>query len=248
MTSGANWLLLDLAILFAGALFSRVVFSSIFKLGRETANGLTWCVGLMLGLSFYATWAATGMEPIQLSICRWFASDAPACVEKRELRALLDASRRDKGSQSDLTARAHNKPDVAAVSGAGTSKIFSKLSGCWMLNNARVRPTPPAKAFSFNAACTIYFGERSRVDACHNNNLSDVTQSRFEQRAGNRYTETPLTPGFPAHEGTYWVEGSKASIVFPAKGGGSIEYALSTATNDQCAFVARIAAGIDAGS
>ncbi len=79
-------LLFDVLLVILGVLGSRVIYSSLYKPSAAAARNISYVVGAVIAAGFYLTWATTGLDPIQLSICTVF-SEAPVCIEKRALRS-----------------------------------------------------------------------------------------------------------------------------------------------------------------
>jgi hypothetical protein len=66
-----------------GVLATRVIFSSFYKPDKPVSKVLSYLVGGAIACYFYWSWATTGMDPIQLSICNAFET-SPGCVGRAQ--------------------------------------------------------------------------------------------------------------------------------------------------------------------
>jgi nucleoid-associated protein YgaU len=134
MSNNPFWLLLDVVIVFFGVILSRVVYRSIFKPSPGAAQAVSWGMGIIVAAIFYITWAQTGMEPLQLSICNVIWPSAPTCVERRRVRALIESA-----SAADGQAPAGLPP--AAPASAATAKPLTASEPAAMTNSVVVTVT-----------------------------------------------------------------------------------------------------------
>jgi hypothetical protein len=83
--------IVDILLVILGVLGSKIIFSSLYKPKSSFVNVFSYVIGGLIAFWFYATWAATGLDPIQLSICKIF-ENAPICMEKRAKNAAPENS------------------------------------------------------------------------------------------------------------------------------------------------------------
>lgn len=79
-------IILDALLVLLGVLASRFVFTSLIKPSHTATRIFSYLVGAALCGFFYLTWANTGLDPVQWTICASY-EQFPACAH-RKIRTL----------------------------------------------------------------------------------------------------------------------------------------------------------------
>lgn len=88
-----RYILLEGIFIFFSILAGRLIYTGLFKPTSKPGLAFSYITGGTVFLVFYVTWATTGLDPIQLTICTAFP-EAPVCEEKRVQKDQLEGIKR----------------------------------------------------------------------------------------------------------------------------------------------------------
>jgi hypothetical protein len=83
--------IIDAVVLVSGAIAGKLIFSSLFKVDTTFGNRFAYVAGGGVATCFYVVWANTGLDPIQLTICKLF-SEAPVCLRTYTTTTMYDSA------------------------------------------------------------------------------------------------------------------------------------------------------------